>query len=297
MPLAAAKGVELRCDTMPGIHVIADPRRLEQVVLNLLSNALKFTPANGQIAVAVQVVNQTAEIRVTDTGTGIDPAFLPHVFERFRQADAAPTRSAGGLGLGLFISRQLIEAQGGTIRAESPGPGRGSTFTLTLPVVAAAAQSPQMPGGRPWPHDREDEFAMPSLEGVRVLIVDDEADAREVMASALESCGASVVSVASAREALDALSTADVDLLLSDIAMPGEDGCELIRRIRAMPAARLATLPAAAVTAHARDDERTRALAAGFHTHLTKPIHPAALARAVATLAGSRTPAPASGPR
>jgi signal transduction histidine kinase/ActR/RegA family two-component response regulator len=288
MPLAAAKGVELRLDAPPGINVVADPRRLEQVFLNLLSNAVKFTPRGGHIVVEVQASERAAEVHVVDTGAGIDPVFLPHVFERFRQADSAPTRSAGGLGLGLFISRQLAEAQGGTIRAESEGTGRGARFILTLPAAPGSAATRHIPANVPADLPREPE-SMPALDGISVLLVDDEPDAREVMASALESCGATVISASSAREALDTLTHTNVDLLLSDIAMPGQDGYELIRDIRAMPSTRLATIPAAAVTAHARDDERDRALSAGFHMHLTKPVHPVALATAVAALATTRT--------
>jgi K+-sensing histidine kinase KdpD/CheY-like chemotaxis protein len=285
MPLAASKGVDLRFDAPPAIQVQADPRRLEQVFLNLLSNAVKFTPRDGQITVEATATSESAVVRVVDTGVGIDQAFLPHVFERFRQADSAPTRSVGGLGLGLFISRQLAEGQGGTIRVESDGPGRGAVFVLTLPIASGAAHhaKPNVAARAPV----EAEEPLPVLKDVRVLIVDDEPDAQEVMSSALETCGATVLSASSADDALATLEHVDIDLLLSDIAMPGQDGYELIKRIRAMPAARLATMPAAAVTAHARDDERERALAAGFHMYLTKPVHPATLARAVASLAAS----------
>jgi len=286
MPIAAAKGVELCFRPQSGIAVTADPRRLEQILLNLLSNAVKFTPDEGRITVEVGLSGPNAEVRVSDTGVGIEPAFLPHVFERFRQADSATTRAVGGLGLGLFISRQLVEAQGGRLEAESGGPGTGATFIVTLPSVEAAADlraagaAPAMPAS----HDA----SLPSLHGLSVLVVDDEPDAVEMMAAALEACGASVMSAASARDALETLERGGVDLLLSDIAMPGEDGCELIRSIRSMPSIQLATLPAAAVTAHARDDERERALAAGFQMHLSKPVQPATLARAVAELALSR---------
>jgi K+-sensing histidine kinase KdpD/ActR/RegA family two-component response regulator len=283
MPMAAAKGVELRCAATPGVRVVADPRRLEQVFLNTLSNAVKFTPRDGHIDVGVEVSGQSVEVRVVDTGAGIAPAFLPHVFERFRQADSATTRGAGGLGLGLFIAQQLVEAQGGAIRVESEGPGRGATFAITLPAgvragdvhhtMTSAAAPPELPE------------PLPVLNGVRVLLVDDEPDAREMMASALETCGATVMFAASARDALETLARTEVDLLLADIAMPGQDGYELIREIRAMPSARLANLPAAAVTAHARDDERASAIEAGFQLHLAKPVHPGALARAVAALA------------
>ena len=288
MPLAAAKGVEVCFEPLPGINVVADPRRLEQVFLNLLSNAVKFTPRGGQVTVEVKASEGSAEVRVADTGAGIDLAFLPHVFERFRQADSAPTRSAGGLGLGLFISRQLVEAQGGTIRADSEGPGSGATFTLTMPAGVGSSASRHMTPNAAAGTPPEQEEPMPVLDGISILLVDDEPDAREVMASALESCGATVISASSAREALETLASTEIDLLLSDIAMPGQDGYELIRDIRALPSARLAAIPAAAVTAHARDDERERALSAGFHMHLTKPVHPVALATAVASLATSK---------
>jgi signal transduction histidine kinase/ActR/RegA family two-component response regulator len=287
MPLAASKGVELRFEATPDVHVVADPRRLEQVFLNLLSNAVKFTPPDGSIAVHVEVSGESAHVRVVDSGAGIEAAFLPHVFERFRQADSAPTRSVGGLGLGLFIARQLVEAQGGVIRVDSEGAGRGATFTVTLPAAAgggALRHTTASASAASLPEPRE---LMPVLDGIRVLLVDDEPDAREVMASALETCGATVMCAASAREALQTLARTDVDLVLADIAMPVQDGYELIRAIRAMPSARLAAIPAAAVTAHARDDERARALAAGFQMHLTKPIDPTALARAVAVLAAN----------
>lgn len=287
MPLAASKEIEVTLDSPAGISVFADPRRLEQVFSNLLSNAVKFTPPGGRISVDVKAADGTARVRVLDTGGGIDPAFLPHVFERFRQADSAPTRTAGGLGLGLFISRQLIEAQGGTIRAESDGPGRGATFTVTLPA-GALASARHVSASAAGAH-ADQQQPMPALDGIDVLLVDDEPDAREVMAAALEACGATVICAASAPEALETLAHTDVDLLLSDIAMPDHDGYELIRNVRAMPSARLATLPAAAVTAHARDDERERALAAGFQMYLIKPVHPSALATAVAALAAPRS--------
>jgi CheY-like chemotaxis protein len=213
------------------------------------------------------------------------------VFERFRQADSAPTRSVGGLGLGLFIARQLVEAQGGAIRVTSDGAGKGATFTVTLPAIAALRSHRATPNPAVAPRAESSE-ALPALNGVRVLLVDDEADARDVMASALEICGAIVVTAASGAEALQMLTGADIDLILSDIAMPGQDGYGLIREIRSMPSARLASIPAAAVTAHARDDERERALAAGFQMHLTKPIDPVALARAVAELAAVARSAP-----
>jgi signal transduction histidine kinase/CheY-like chemotaxis protein len=284
MPAAAAKSVDLTFDPPVDVHVVGDPRRLEQVFLNLLSNAVKFTAPGGSVQVDVTASDAVIQVRVVDNGGGIEQDFLPHVFERFRQADSTTKRSVGGLGLGLFIARHLVEAQAGTIRVESEGPGRGATFTVTLP----AAQTPSVhgvivndaellePGGLD---------AMPLLTGVRVLLVDDEPDALEMMASALETCGATVTAASSVRDALQTLAHEGIDVLLSDIAMPGEDGYTLIREIRAMPAPAVASIPAAAVTACVREDERERALAAGFHTHLAKPVQPVALAHAVARLA------------
>jgi CheY-like chemotaxis protein len=246
---------------------------------------VKFTPSDGRITVQVSRSGPSAEVRVIDTGAGIEPAFLPHVFERFRQADGASTRAVGGLGLGLFISRQLVQAQGGTLDAESGGPGTGASFIVSLPAVEAAADRRVASGSTKLP--ALDSEPLPSLTGLSVLIVDDEPDAVEMMSAALQVCGASVVSASSARDALDVLERVDVDLLLSDISMPGEDGCALIRTIRAMPSIHLATIPAAAVTADARVEERARVLAAGFHLYLSKPVQPATLARAVASLAVS----------
>jgi signal transduction histidine kinase/ActR/RegA family two-component response regulator len=287
MPMAAAKGVGLRFDPAPGIRVVADPRRLEQVVLNLLSNAVKFTPPEGHVVIEIVPTAGVVDIRVSDTGAGIDPTFLPHVFERFRQGDSTTTRSVGGLGLGLYIARHLVEAQEGTIRVESAGLEQGATFTVRLKAAAASATRAAA-SVEAAPAVAEHREINPALTGIRVLLVDDEADSREMMASALETCGATVVAAASAQEALQALNGSDVDVMLSDIAMPDKDGYELIREVRATGTARIAAVPAAAVTACVRDDERQKALAAGYHMHLAKPVHPAALARAVAALARRR---------
>jgi signal transduction histidine kinase/ActR/RegA family two-component response regulator len=296
MPMAAAKGVELTF--LPGeslprlagprsdVRVVADPRRLEQVFLNLLSNAVKFTPADGRVGIEILPSNGFVDVRVTDTGVGIERAFLPYVFDRFRQGDTTTTRTAGGLGLGLFIARHLMEAQRGSIRAESEGRGRGATFTVRLEAASRGAGRTPAPKG-PALAAAGGEINVP-LTGIRVLLVDDEVDSREMMASALEACGAEVVAADSAIEALQVLGRAPFDVMLSDVAMPGKDGYELIREIRAAPAARIASVPAAAVTACVREDEREKALAAGFQMHLAKPVHPAALARAVAALARRR---------
>lgn len=286
MPLADAKGLDVRVTTVAKVTVRADPRRLEQVFLNLLSNAVKFTPAGGRVAITMSASETVVDVRVADSGTGIDPGFLPHVFERFRQADSTMARSVGGLGLGLFIARHLVEAQNGRISVHSDGPGRGSTFTVSLPVMglkkATAENRPSPPAAARHSEDS------PSLVGIRVLLVDDEPDTREVMASTLEACGATVLSAACAADALHTLRRAPVDVLLADLAMPGTDGYGLIREIRSQSTQSFSAVPAAAVTASARDDERQRALDAGFQIHLAKPVRPAVLASTVARLARTR---------
>jgi CheY-like chemotaxis protein len=230
----------------------------------------------------------TVQVRVTDTGCGIEPDVLPHIFERFRQGNNTTTRSVGGLGLGLFIARRLIEAVQGHVVAESAGKGAGATFTVTLPVVAASVLEPASS-----PHVLANGVARTAvrrdLSDVQVLVVDDEVDAREMMASALAMCGAAVTTAGSAREALARLIDKQYDVLLADLAMPEDDGYALIRRIRTDPNAGIARLPAAAVTACARDDERQHALAAGFDLHLAKPVAPGALVETVARLAGMET--------
>jgi CheY-like chemotaxis protein len=266
------------------VRVVADPRRLEQVFLNLLSNAVKFTPAEGRVTIEITRTNGFVDVRVADTGIGIDATFLPYVFDRFRQGNSTTTRSVGGLGLGLFIARHLVEAQHGSIRAESEGLDRGAAFTVRLKATASGPNRASSATALA-PVAAEPQESSPELTGIRVLLVDDEADSREMMASALQACGATVVSATSAKDALVALRRSHIDVMLSDIAMPEKDGYELIREVRGAAAARIAALPAAAVTACVRDDEREQALAAGFQMHLAKPVHPAALVRAVATLA------------
>jgi signal transduction histidine kinase/ActR/RegA family two-component response regulator len=285
MPSAAAKGVDLRFDVPPEVHVFADPRRLEQVFLNLLTNAVKFTPSGGHVHVEVFESAQSVQVCVVDDGAGIDPEFLPHVFERFRQADSTTKRSVGGLGLGLFIARHLVEAQEGTVRVESAGPGHGATFTVSLPAAASPGAVQHPPASDAASAEATPPEGMPLLAGVRVLLVDDEPDALEMMAAALETCGATVKAASSVRDAIETLGHTGIDVVLSDIAMPGQDGYELIREIRSMHTSAIASIPAAAVTACVRDDERERALAAGFQTHLAKPVQPIALAQTVATLA------------
>jgi K+-sensing histidine kinase KdpD/ActR/RegA family two-component response regulator len=280
LPAAEAQGVTVSLHAPASLHLDGDIRRLEQVFLNLLSNAVKFTPPGGRIDLRAAVSDRHVEVQVADTGIGIDPDFLPHVFDRFRQADSNTTRTHGGLGLGLSIARNLVDAHGGAIRVDSAGRGCGTTFTVTLPLALASTQSGTLQHA-----DRSlAPNAMPDLTGVRVLVVDDEPDAREMMACALANCGTTVLTAGSSQEALDALTHTDVDVLLADIGMPVEDGYALIRKVRTLPSARSATVPAAAVTAYAREDQRQQALAAGFQLHLAKPVDPPQLARAVAAL-------------
>ena len=286
MPLAEAKSLQVRIAPLPAVQLVADPHRLEQVFVNLLGNAVKFTPDGGAITVSVVRSERSIDVRVQDTGCGIDATFLPHVFERFRQADSTAARTVGGLGLGLFIARRLVDAHGGRLNVESEGVNRGATFTVSLPLSTRSLSTQHSPEIAPVPRS-EPADAPPSLDGVRVLLVDDEPDAREMMSSALQACGATVRSASSVDGAVEMLTIGPerFDVLLSDIAMPGQDGYELIRRVRAQSIGDLSSIPAAAVTACAGADERQRVLAAGFQLHLIKPIRPETLAHAVANLA------------
>jgi signal transduction histidine kinase len=282
-PAADARRLSLDVDLEAADEpVLCDPARMQQVIWNLLSNAIKFTPEEGRISIGARRDRQTLTIDVTDTGMGIDPAFLPFVFDRFRQQDAASTRIHGGLGLGLSIVRHLVELHGGTVEARSAGPGHGSTFLVRVPVAPlraeqiVALETETAAAGL---------SALPSLAGVRVLVVDNDPDARGLLRTVLERCGAAVDEAASAAEALNAVTIRAPDVLLSDIGMPREDGYSLIARIRALEGpARL--LPAAALTAHATAADRTRALLAGYQAHVPKPVDPSELAAVVAALAG-----------
>jgi CheY-like chemotaxis protein len=280
VPVAASNDVDLKLSPMPAAWVSGDPRRLEQVFFNLLGNALKFTPHGGTITLEARLTDRAVDVRVTDSGIGIDPEFLPHVFERFRQADSTSTRTYGGLGLGLSIAKQLVEAHKGTIGVESAGAGHGATFIVQLP--RGSAQVTRRSSGATATRRTPEE--VPRLDGTRVLIVDDEPAAREVMTYALAEQGARVTAAATAEEAFALLASEPFDVLLADIAMPGEDGCSLMRRVRASGDDKVSGIPAAAVTAHARPDERREVLAAGFQAHLVKPIEPSELARAVGAL-------------
>ncbi|MEP7125388.1 MAG: ATP-binding protein [Byssovorax sp.] len=290
-PSAEAKGIRLRkiIDPMAG-PVSGDPNRLQQVVWNLLSNAVKFTPKGGKVDVLLERVNSHVEIAVHDSGTGIDPSFLPHVFERFRQADASITRSAGGLGLGLSIAKQLVELHGGSIRVESPGEGQGATFVVSLPLQALReAPSRQHPTGvkaRPAAPIEID------LSGIKVLVVDDEKDARELVKHVLTRSKAQVVSASTADEGFALLQSERPDVLLSDIGMPIKDGYQLMREVRSLPESRGGKTPAIALTAFARSEDRTKAMLAGYQLHLAKPLEPRELVAAIRSLAGRAGGAP-----
>ncbi|MBE9048249.1 PAS domain S-box protein [Pleurocapsales cyanobacterium LEGE 10410] len=262
---AEAKSIQIETAFEPNIgQVSGDTGRLQQIVWNLVSNSIKFTPEGGQIIVKLERVEQFAQIIVQDTGKGIEPGFLPYVFDRFRQAESSSTRKFGGLGLGLSIVRHLTELHGGTVDAESPGGGRGATFRVKLPLI-------DLPTAAPTSNELGDWSLEPIFcEGIRVLIVDDELDSRDILAFALEREGAEVTSVASAAEALKALENKSYDLLLSDLEMPEVDGCTLISRVRTLPHGK--NLPAIALTAYAAESDRQRSIDAGFNRHLSKPI-------------------------
>jgi PAS domain S-box-containing protein len=289
-PAAEAKGVRLRKVIDPGVGIVmGDPARLQQVVWNLLSNAVKFTPRGGSVEVRLEHADSHVEIAVADTGAGIDAGFLPHVFERFRQADQRTTRQQGGLGLGLAIVRHLVELHGGTVRADSGGEGAGATFTVTLPLAAQPRRREAEERPHPAARDTLPAHDCPErLDGLRVLVVDDEQDARELLAAGLGQCGAEVVTASSAPEALGALAGGKFDALISDIGMPGEDGYELIRRVRALPADAGGGIPAVALTAYARTEDRLSAMRAGFEMHVSKPVELKELIVVIANLARRR---------
>jgi PAS domain S-box-containing protein len=287
-PAVEARQIRLQTTLDPRAGpVVGDPDRLQQVVWNLLSNAIKFTPRGGQVQVRLQGASSHVELVVSDTGQGIPPELLPLVFERFRQAATGPARSHGGLGLGLSLVRSLVELHGGSVCAESGGVQQGARFTVRLPVgrpehlPALPAAPAAGPAGAPGPG---------ALQGLRTLIVDDDRDALELFARVLAEHGADVVTASSAADALTRLEGARPDVLLSDIEMPEEDGLMLIRRVRALSAARGGAVPAVAVTAYGRAEDRVRALAAGFQLHIVKPVDPAELVAAVSAVTGRDRP-------
>ena len=290
-PAAEAKGIvlERRTGELPE-RFAGDAVRLQQAIWNLLSNAIKFTPAGGRVELDVGADEKQVIVQVTDTGCGISPDFKPYVFDRFRQLDSSSKRTHGGLGIGLAIVRHIVELHGGSVTCESAGPDRGATFTLRLPVrteesapIAVAPEVRQAGAMRP----SSDE--MVDLTGIKVLLVDDEPDARELLTEVLQQCGAIVVATHSADEAIRLIPRERPSVLLSDIGLPGEDGYKLISRVRALPPEDGGRLPAAAITAYARSDDATRALAAGYQRHAPKPIQPTTLAALVAGLANMQS--------
>jgi PAS domain S-box-containing protein len=289
---ADGKGIRLQVvlDPLAG-PVRGDPARLQQCVWNLLTNAVKFTPKGGKVQVSLERVNSHLELCVIDTGEGIKPELLPHLFERFRQGDASTTRRHGGLGLGLSIVKHLIELHGGKVRAKSPGPDQGSTFCIELPllVIHPPPDDPDRTHPRAYtPSGGTGTIDYPSLDGITVVVVDDEPDARSLVKRLLESCGATVFVAESAAQGLERVMAERPHMIVSDIGMPGEDGYEFIRKVRALPADKGGRTPAAALTAFARSEDRTRALRAGFQTHVAKPVDLTELAAVVASLTAAR---------
>jgi PAS domain S-box-containing protein len=285
-PGADAKSIRLQILLDPSAGpVTGDPDRLQQVFWNLLSNAIKFTPVGGRVQIKLQRVDSHAEFSVSDTGKGIDPKLLPVIFERFRQGDSSTTREHGGLGLGLAIVRHLVELHGGVVHARSEGVGKGAEFVVELPVSVLSRRAATADRAQIEPPVGEGlRGTMPVLDGLRILFVDDEPDAREVVAAIFQETGAEVSTASNVEEALQTLESFKPQILISDIGMPGEDGYSLIRKVRALPADRGGTIPAIALTAFARTQERLKVLSAGYQMHVSKPLEPLELAIVVASL-------------
>jgi signal transduction histidine kinase/ActR/RegA family two-component response regulator len=284
-PAAEAKGLRLQAAIDSTGSVMGSSTRLQQVVWNLLSNAVKFTPKGGRVQVLVERRDPVVEITVADTGRGIPKDFLPHVFERFRQAEGGTTREVGGLGLGLSIVKYLVEAHGGTVSVSSEGEDQGATFTVRLPLAAARRRESSMPSTLREAAMRAGLLHPPELHGLRILVVDDEADTRELLRTLLGSCHAHVRTAASSTEGLRVLQEEALDLIISDIGMPGEDGYTFIRKVRALSSGRASRLPAVALTAYAGGENRARVLLAGFQSHVPKPVEPIELLAVLASLA------------
>jgi signal transduction histidine kinase len=295
-PAAEAKQIKVDCrlDSDAAQSVItADPDRLQQVFWNLLSNAAKFTPAGGRITCELTRGAEDVVLHVTDTGTGIDPKFLPCVFDRFRQADSSSTRSQGGLGIGLTIVRHIVELHGGTVQAESAGEGMGATFTVSLPLSPSTQQDAAvLPLTGAAPSGLEAALPVGNVRGLRVLLVDDDPDAREVIREFLVRGGADVVTAASAAEGFLRLDEYRPHILISDIAMPEEDGYAFVRRVRGLPREAGGALPAIALSAYAREEDRRKSLMAGFQAHLAKPVEPQELLNTLARWAGDSSDSP-----
>lgn len=293
-PAAEAKNIRLQVLLDPSATPISgDPDRLQQVVWNLLSNAVKFTPKGGRVQIRLERVNSHVEITVSDTGKGIKDEFLPHVFDRFRQSDGSMTRRHGGLGLGLAIVRQIVELHGGTVEVMSDGEDKGATFIISLPLlpvrkeVASSAMTPRVhPTAQSGTKTETGLDCLPEFDGLRVLVVDDEADSRDLLYLILNSCGAEVTTANSAAEAFATIKKQKFDILISDIGMPGEDGFSLIGRIRELTNEEGGSVPAIALTAYARSEDRVRAIRSGFQIHIAKPVESAELVAVVANLSG-----------
>jgi signal transduction histidine kinase/ActR/RegA family two-component response regulator len=284
-PAADAKNIRLQALMDPRVGPVSgDPDRLQQVVWNLLANAVKFTPKGGRVQVRLERVNSHLEIIVSDTGIGIRPEFLPHVFERFRQGEGGTTRSTGGLGLGLAIVRHIVEMHGGTVHAASPGEGQGATFTVRLPLMIVHPS----PAGPSRQHPRTEQAAplttLGDLAGITVLAIDDDEDALTLLKVVLEAAGANVTTMSSPGKALERIEALRPDAIVIDLGMPVMDGFDLISRIRAATIPHVRDVPAAALTAFARSEDRTKALRSGFELHLAKPVDPGELVASVATL-------------
>ena len=285
-PAADAKNIQLQIALDSAISPIAgDPGRIQQIIWNLLTNAIKFTPRGGRVEVQLERIDSYVEITTRDTGRGIAPEFLPHVFERFRQSDSSSTRLHGGLGLGLSIVRQLVELHGGTVEAESPGEGAGTTVKVKLPATNGHIHFGEIEKTWPIIASHSPNGRSQSLKNLRVLVVENESDSRELIAEVLQGSGADVVSLGSAIEALAEMERQPFDVLISDIGMPLMDGYVLIEKVRQLPTARGGKIPAIALTAYAGVENRMRSLAAGYQLHMPKPVEPAELITAVASLA------------
>ncbi|HEV7681388.1 MAG TPA: response regulator [Pyrinomonadaceae bacterium] len=287
-PALEAKNIQLETRLeAAGCFVLGEANRLQQVFWNLLSNAVKFTRENGNVRVEVSRVGEQVQVSVSDSGIGITPEFLPHIFDRFRQADGSTTRVHGGLGLGLSIVKHLVLLHRGDVKVESAGKDQGATFVVSLPVSSqVSADEIEKQRTMDQEGDRLPANFSTLLEGVRILVVDDEADSRELVAAILTRCGAQVRSCESAEEALKVFALWKPDVLVSDIGMPKEDGYSLIKKLRKLRLKLAKEIPAVALTAYATDDDRSRALAAGFQTHVAKPIEPEALVKSIADAAG-----------
>jgi len=285
-PASDAKQIRLQSFLDPDAGPIAgDPDRLQQVFWNLLSNAVKFTPKGGRVQVRLQRINSHIEAIVNDSGAGIDPNLLPFIFDRFKQGDSSSSREHGGLGLGLAIVRHLVELHGGIVTARSDGLDKGAEFTIHLPILISTTTAVQGDEARVHPTLGGDSSnALPSLAGLRILVVDDEPEAREIVSAILGEAGAEVATAANARQALDLVIRWKPNVLISDIGMPNEDGYELIRKIRALSPENGGQIPAVALTAFARTQDRLKVLSAGYQMHVPKPVEPVELATVVASL-------------